>query len=186
MFEVVHEKIGRTAWAGDSAWATDLLRGPSGRGLDDSCGFEQGIPRERDQVRVSDLLRWIDAKGCDGAAAQVPALFGMTFASVAAAQSDQHMGYTDALGTPSAGLTESLAFVDSAIGHIVQALDCCYLCLWLFPDRSPRDEDNLARSSDRYCGFGPTWIGCTRVRRPNCDDLAEGFGKSAAGCEDNQ
>jgi hypothetical protein len=122
MFEVVHQKIGRTAWAGDSAWATDVVRGPSGRGLDDSCGFEQGNPRERDQVRVGDLLRWIDAKGCDGAAAQVPALFGMTFASVGAAQSDQHMGYTDALDTPSAGLTESLAFVDSAVGRIVQAL----------------------------------------------------------------
>ena len=41
IFEVVREKIGPTAWAGESAATTDLLRGPSGDGLNDMCGFEQ-------------------------------------------------------------------------------------------------------------------------------------------------
>lgn len=122
MFEVVHEKIGRTAWAGDTTWNTDLLRGPSGRGLDDSCRHELSSPREGDELRVQDVLHWIDGKACNGSVATVPVLFGMTFASIAAAQSDPHMGYTDALGTPSTGLAANIGFVDTAIGRVVTQL----------------------------------------------------------------
>src|SRR5579859_1901222 len=76
IFEVVREKIGPTAWAGETAATTDLLRGPSGKGLNDACGFAAG---EGDEARVASVLHWIDGMDCAGkSGAAVPALFGMS------------------------------------------------------------------------------------------------------------
>ena len=49
IFEVVQQKIGRTAWAGENAATADLLRGPSGKGLDEACGWQD----EDSKVRVT-------------------------------------------------------------------------------------------------------------------------------------
>ncbi|MDP9049189.1 MAG: alkaline phosphatase family protein [Acidobacteriota bacterium] len=132
IFEVVRDKIGPTAWAGESAATTDLLRGPSGKGLDDSCGFTAGVG---DQARVSAVLRWIDGQDCAGkSAVPVPALFGLSFTAIATAQSNAGMGYVDATGTPSAGLEKSFAFVDISIGSLVQELKTkgLYDSTWIF------------------------------------------------------
>ena len=58
----------------------------------------------------------------------------MSFASVAKAQVTVGLGYSDAIGTPSAGLTKSLTYVDAAIGRMVQRLKTAklYDSTWIF------------------------------------------------------
>jgi hypothetical protein len=109
MFEVVSEKVGPTAWAGEDAITTDLMRGPSGKGLNTACDDHAGNDRDR----VDSLIGWIDGRA-------VPALFGMSFTGVA--KSQRRDGYLDALGTPTAGLTQALVELDESIGRIVQEL----------------------------------------------------------------
>jgi hypothetical protein len=147
IFEVVREKIGPTAWAGESAATTDLLRGPSGKGLNDSCGFERLAPGAGDEERIAAVLHWIDGRDCGGNVdAPVPVLFGMSFASLAAAQTAAGMGYVDAAGTPSDGLSERFAFVDAAIGRMTQELKTKHLydSTWIFVTspygQSPMDQ----------------------------------------------
>ena len=144
IFEVVQEKIGRTAWAGESAATADLLRGPSGKGLDDVCGFEQAAlsagvtvkaARAGDEGRMAAVLHWIDGKDCTGSRdAPVPILFGMSLVSFGVAQAASGMGYSDAIGTPSAGLAKSFAFVDMAMSQIIQELKAkqLYDSTWIF------------------------------------------------------
>jgi hypothetical protein len=108
MFEVAREKVGPTAWAGEDAITTDLLRGPSGKGLSTACDH----PAD-DRARVDALIGWIDS-------GVVPTLFGMSFTGVA--ESQRRDGYLDALGTPSEGLTKGLLALDGSIGRIVQEL----------------------------------------------------------------
>lgn len=132
IFEIMRAQGGRTAWAGESAALTDLYQGPSGHGLDEVCGFEHRHDDFKNNVaasiagddgRVAALLHWIDGKDCTGASnAPVPVLFGMSFASVGAAQAATGMGYSDVTGTPSRGLEESLVFTDVAIGRIIRRL----------------------------------------------------------------
>ena len=131
IFEVVHQKSGPTGWVGENATVTEMLKGPSGQGLDDSCSLDRPTKNvdpmksahDDDEARVAYTLRWIDALDCTGKMDfQVPALFGMSFVSVAAAQANPGMGYVDATGTPSAGLARSFAFVDDAIGRMVKEL----------------------------------------------------------------
>jgi hypothetical protein len=123
MFEVVREKIGPTAWAGENASTTDLLRGPSGEGLTEACAFDPATPTTGDQARLTAVLHWIDAKDCNGASdAPVPALFGMSYESLVAAQSAIGMGYVDAIGTPSTGLAQAFESLDTSIGYIVAEL----------------------------------------------------------------
>jgi hypothetical protein len=132
IFEVVRDRIGPTAWAGESAATTDLLRGPSGKGLNDNCDFEAGAG---DEARVDGVLNWINSKDCAGkSAVPVPALFGMSFTAIATAQSTAGMGYIDAGGTPSAGLEKSFAFVDASIGKMVRRLKAkgLYNSTWIF------------------------------------------------------
>ena len=162
MFEVVHTKIGPTAWIGESATATDLLRGPSGLGIDDSCGVEHvkraepGVKgaQDADEVRVASVLHWIDAKDCSGKLDfQVPAMFGMSFSSVAVAQAARGMGYVDAAGTPSAGLAKSLTYVDGAIGRMVALLkkkelyDSTWIVVTAPYGQSPMDQRRIQRIS---------------------------------------
>lgn len=135
IFEVVHEKIGPTAWAGENVATTDLLRGPSGKGLSDACAFEPAAPAAGDNARLTAVLHWIDAKNCSGTSdAPVPALFGMSYASIAAAQSTPGMGYIDAIGTPSPSLAKAFQSLDASIGRIVGELKArgLYDSTWIF------------------------------------------------------
>lgn len=158
IFELVHEKIGPTAWVGENATSTDMLRGPSGKGIDDSCGIapvskaasEEKDVHDADEARVASVLHWIDGLDCTGKLEfKVPTLFGMSFASVAKAQATVGMGYSDAIGTPSAGLTKSLTYVDAAIGRMMQRLKAAklYDSTWIFVTspygQSPMDTRRL-------------------------------------------
>ncbi len=128
IFEVVHEKDGRTAWAGSDAGLTDLLSGPTGRGLDDACGFDNSsrptlnASVAGDRGRVDAVLRWIAGKTCNGPeAAAVPVLFGMSFTALRVAQGDGG-GYIDARGQPSPDVAAGVATVDAEIGRILVGL----------------------------------------------------------------
>ncbi len=116
IFEIVHEKVGSTAWAADSAATADLLNGPSGKGLDEVAD------RTNDTARVEAVLHWIDGRDAGGLQSKpVPALFGMSFSGVLEAQAGS-ASYTDLLGTPSAKLEQGIAGVDSKIGRLVAEL----------------------------------------------------------------
>lgn len=52
-----------------------------------------------------------------------PALFGMNFQAVSVGEKLKGNGYTDVLGTPSAGLLSELQFVDQQVGRMVYALE---------------------------------------------------------------
>ncbi len=133
MFEVVHEKIGSTAWAGESKASTDILRGPSGKGLDEDCAAETGITSDSDMDRVAVILHWIDGRDCKGDHnIAVPSLFGMSFVSVGKAQASA--GYIDSFGTPSPALAKSLAATDNSIGRIIAELKTkqLYDTTWIF------------------------------------------------------
>lgn len=113
MFEVISEKVGRTAWAGEDAITTDLLGGPSAKGISVPCSDAHD-----DHARVDTLVHWIDSP-------EVPVLFGMSFTGIA--DSQRRDGYKDGLGTPSAGLAMSLQAVDDSIGTILTELKARHL-----------------------------------------------------------
>ena len=159
IFEVVREKIGRTAWAGASPATTDLLRGPSGHGLDDACGFQEAASstvdstesaHDGDESRVSIVLHWIDGQDCAGnTGVPVPTLFGMSFVLLAAAQAKDSIGHTDVADTPSPSLTKGLDSVDAAIGRIMLELKAkrLYDSTWIIVTspygHSPMDHKQL-------------------------------------------
>jgi hypothetical protein len=80
-----------------------------------------------DALKVNALLNQIAGLTHNGAAAQVPALFGMNFQSVYIGQSVNEPGvgaggYQNAAALPSAALLSEIEFVDASIGNIVNAL----------------------------------------------------------------
>ena len=80
-----------------------------------------------DALRVNALLNQIAGKTHNGAAAQVPAVFGMNFQSVYFGQSLNEPGvgaggYQNAAALPSTQLLNEIEFVDASIGQIVNAL----------------------------------------------------------------
>jgi hypothetical protein len=80
-----------------------------------------------DQLRVNALLNQIAGNTHNGAAAQVPAVFGMNFQSVYFGQSLNESGvgaggYLNAAAVPSAPLLNEIQFVDASIGQIINAL----------------------------------------------------------------
>jgi hypothetical protein len=147
IFEVVRDKIGPTAWAGEDPATTDLLRGPSGKGLTEACAFDPATPTAGDHARLAAVLRWIDGKDCTGTSdAPVPALFGMSYTSLAIAQSAPGMGYVDAIGTPSPRLARAFESLDASVGRIVAELKAkgLYDSTWIFVaapyGQSPMDQ----------------------------------------------
>jgi hypothetical protein len=80
-----------------------------------------------DALKVQALLNEIGGKTHNGAAAQVPALFGMNFQSVYIGQSVFESGfgnggYKNAAAEPSGALLGEIEFVDASIGQIISAL----------------------------------------------------------------
>jgi hypothetical protein len=80
-----------------------------------------------DALKVNAVLNQIAGLTHNGAAAQVPALFGMNFQSVYIGQSVNEPGvgaggYQNAAALPSAALLSEIEFVDASIGNIVNAL----------------------------------------------------------------
>ncbi len=80
-----------------------------------------------DALRVNALLNQIAGKTHNGAAARVPAVFGMNFQAVYTGESVSEPGvakggYQNAAALPSEELLKEIEFVDASIGDIVNAL----------------------------------------------------------------
>ncbi len=80
-----------------------------------------------DQLKVNAILNQIAGKTHAGAAAKVPALFGMNFQAVSVGQkliegSVGTGGYRNAEGVPTPELLKEIEYVDAAIGDMVNAL----------------------------------------------------------------
>ncbi len=80
-----------------------------------------------DQLKVNAILNEIAGKTHAGAAAQVPAVFGMNYQAVSVGQkliepSVGTGGYTNAEGVPSAELLKEIEYVDATIGQMVDGL----------------------------------------------------------------
>lgn len=90
----------------DDGWTTDLAN-----------------IRCYDSLHVQAVLNQIDGFTHDRSRrAPVPTLFGTNFQSVSVGQKLKGNGYTDVLGTPSAGLASELDFVDQSLGAMVSEL----------------------------------------------------------------
>jgi arylsulfatase A-like enzyme len=77
-----------------------------------------------DLLHVQAVLNQINGLSHDGSKKLgVPSLFGTNFQSVSVGEKLAGNGYTDVLGTPSAGLASELDFVDQQLGRMVQALE---------------------------------------------------------------
>jgi hypothetical protein len=128
IFEVVKDSGGRTAWIDQHLMYSDMLRGPSGKGLDDDFVLEANTFRKtlaaatgQDARRVDALLNQI--RGYDSAGRNkvgVPKLFGMGFIAIGAMQKLE--GYKDGGGAPLPLLAQSLDFLDRQLGRIVAEL----------------------------------------------------------------
>ncbi len=80
-----------------------------------------------DTLKVNAILNQIDGKTHNGAARQVPSIFGMNFQAVSVGQKliEKNVGtggYTDGAGTPTPELLGEIQFIDAAIGEMVTAL----------------------------------------------------------------
>jgi hypothetical protein len=76
-----------------------------------------------DSIHVQAVLNQIDGFNHDRSHhAPVPALFGTNFQAVSVGEKLKGAGYTDVLGTPSAGLAGELDFVDQSLGMMVSEL----------------------------------------------------------------
>ncbi len=131
LFEIVHARGARSAWAGNSAALTDLLRGPSGQGLDEACDYSASAGRRantlslesrQDASRVDALFQWIHGRDCGGHAAAVPEIFGATLTGFDAAEREGVSAYESYDGRPSATLNEALTATDGQIFRILAAL----------------------------------------------------------------
>ncbi|MBB5345302.1 alkaline phosphatase family protein [Tunturibacter empetritectus] len=80
-----------------------------------------------DTLKVNAILNEIAGKTHNGAAAQVPALFGMNFQAVSVGQklieaNVASGGYTNGEGVPTQELLKEIEYVDASIGQMVTAL----------------------------------------------------------------
>jgi hypothetical protein len=130
IFEIVKAAGGRTAWA-DKHPSYEILRGPSGKGIDDlytpeinagkaDTTVEKAIPN--DELRVAAVLNQIAGKDSAGGAAAVPALFGMNFEAFSVAQKNS-AGYLDAAGTPNPEMIQALTAIDQSLSRMLTALE---------------------------------------------------------------
>ncbi len=76
-----------------------------------------------DSLHVQAVLNQIDGYTHDRSrTAPVPAVFGTNFQAVSVGEKLAGSGYSDVLGTPSAGLESELEFVDQSLGRFVSEL----------------------------------------------------------------
>src|SRR5450631_3159847 len=76
-----------------------------------------------DSIHVRAVLNQIDGYTHDRSKkVGVPALFGTNFQAVSVGEKLKGSGYTDVLGTPSAGLASELEYVDDSLGKFVAEL----------------------------------------------------------------
>jgi predicted AlkP superfamily pyrophosphatase or phosphodiesterase len=133
VFEIVKQSGGRTAWIDQHLMYSDMLRGASGKGLDDDFVLEANAYRKsleiasgQDARRVDALLnqiRGLDSRGT--ANVGVPKLFGMGFISVGVMQKLE--GYADGGASFTPGLARAIELVDAQMSRIVAELKAAKL-----------------------------------------------------------
>ncbi|KAK9816444.1 hypothetical protein WJX72_000328 [[Myrmecia] bisecta] len=132
VFGVVHAaKPGaRTAWI-DKHPSYDLLNGKSGRDVDDLFTPEianrnKSLVAEyiaADDQKVAALLNQINGKTASGMAAEVPAIYGMSFQAVDDAQQSNLSAYTDLnTGQFAPDFLTAITAVDNSLKTILAAL----------------------------------------------------------------
>jgi predicted AlkP superfamily pyrophosphatase or phosphodiesterase len=134
IFEIAKDAGWRTAWS-DKHPSYELVNGPSGHGVDDlytpeiasnapgGGDWTSNVPdaEQYDDLKVQAIVNEIEGKDHTGAASVgVPAIFGMNFQEVSVGQ--KTAGYSDAAGTPTAGLQDALDHTDASLGRMVSAL----------------------------------------------------------------
>jgi Type I phosphodiesterase / nucleotide pyrophosphatase len=133
VFEVAKKAGLSTAWA-DKHPAYDLIQGPSGNGVDDLYTPEinnasnptasEKATADYDALKVKAVLNQITGKSSGGAAASVPAIFGMNFQALSVAQKTAGYGAAGAFG-PDTG--SAMDFVDASLGQMVAGLKAANL-----------------------------------------------------------
>ncbi len=132
IFEVAKVAGLPTAWS-DKHPAYQLVQGRSGKGVDDLYTPEinnadaptKDVKKTEayDDLKVAATLNQIAGQDSSGKkTAPVPAIFGMNFQAVSVGQKLAGNGYTDAAGTPSAGLKDALEHTDASLGRMVAGL----------------------------------------------------------------
>lgn len=136
IFEVAKNAGFRTAWS-DKSLGYEVVNGPSGHGVDDLFDPEIAAPlvsngqipttnvadcEQYDSIKVQAILNEIDGHDHTGAGNPgTPGIFGMNFQTVSVGE--KTAGYTDAAGTPTAGLEGAFDWVDQQLGKFVSELD---------------------------------------------------------------
>ena len=107
-----------------------------------------------DDIKIQAVINEIDGLRSDGSAGSgVPALFGTNMQEVSVGQKLPVGGYTDAAGTPSANLADTLAHTDASLGRIVaelknrNLLDSTLIIITAKHGQSPIDPSTLAMES---------------------------------------
>jgi len=142
-----------TAWSDKHAWGTEWLNGPSGLGVDDmarteinsidpeckgtdytvSCSNNTATDpsylhtEKFDNIHLKNILNQIAGKDSTGTnLAPVPTIFGTNFQTLSVAQkalNSEGGGYADAAFTPNHHVAAAIAYIDGAIGAMVEALN---------------------------------------------------------------
>lgn len=152
IFEVVRAHHGVTAWTdkhpsyewtnGPSGWGVEDFYGPEINSIPVALPFPGCTPvpspaptpddgwttdlnniKCYDSLHVQAVLNQIDGYNHNRTRKiGVPALFGTNFQAVSVGEKLKTGGYTDVLGTPSAGLSGELDFIDQSLGQFVAEL----------------------------------------------------------------
>jgi hypothetical protein len=182
VFEVAHAAGLRTAWS-DKHLSYDVVRGPSGKGVDDLYTPEIAAAKSDAASTIAydaDKARAIVAEigGLDHTGTMhvgVPAIFGMNFQAVSVAQ--KASGYS-AAHTPSEPLADALAATDKALGQIVTALDAHGLAestlviVTAKHGQSPIDRSTLVRVDPAALTAGISGGVATSLAHVTADDSA--------------
>ena len=131
IFDVAKAAGMRTAWS-DKHWATEIVEGRTGHGVEDLYIREEGtgaiasnIARTEslDDQRVQAIINEIDGYDHDRAHhVGTPGIFGMTFQALAVEQKEPNGGYLDGDGTPTPAVLNTLKHTDESLGRIVAEL----------------------------------------------------------------
>jgi Type I phosphodiesterase / nucleotide pyrophosphatase len=115
-----------------------------------------------DGIKVQAILNEINGYDHTGAMGLgTPALFGMNFQAVSVGQKLKCCGYTDPAATPSEGLANAIAFVDTSIGQMLEALykrglaDRTLIIISAKHGQSPIDVTKVKKYDDGTVIAGP-------------------------------
>jgi hypothetical protein len=132
IFDVAKAAGMRTAWS-DKHWATEIVQGRTGHGVEDLYIREEGtgaiasnIARTEsvDDQRVQAIINEIDGYDHDHTHhVGTPGIFGMTFQAMAVEQKEPNGGgYLDGDGTPTPAVLNALKHTDGSLGRIFAEL----------------------------------------------------------------